>query len=398
MSTLEAALRGGTVAVLLLIMLLVARDLRTSRLSRYSALLFLGAAAFAIDSAPGFWTLDVSLKLPIHILSTTTPAVFWVMSAALFDDDFKARWYHALVWLWLAGLAWREMYGWPSAVVAVQEASSLLFVAFGVWHALAGRAGDLVEWRRQLRVEFAVITALYIVSIIVSQRIWPGTLGKAPYSLFNAIGLMAFIFVYAWLRLSLLIRQQLAPASLQTARMAQDGAIGGSAPCRPMRASRTVSPAGVEAQTGDGEEDVIVARVDGDPLARTRLAVVAKAFRRHRSVDAARGTQQARRCTGTVVAVVERMRVAAAPHVGKSRDAIARGDRGPHALGRGRRRDRVAVAQNSRLTRHMPVNVRRGSGTAGEQREEKKCVRLHGLLENRTRESLPLGLRDAGLV
>ena len=141
------------------------------------------------------------------------------MAAALFDDDFKARWYHALAWLWLAGLAWREMYGWPPAVVAVQEASSLLFVAFGVWHALAGRAGDLVEWRRQLRVEFAVITALYIVSLIVSQRIWPGTLGKPPYSLFNAIGLMAFVFVYAWLRLSLLIRQQLAPASPQDGRV-----------------------------------------------------------------------------------------------------------------------------------------------------------------------------------
>ena len=52
MSILEAALRGGAVAVLLLIVFLLARDLRTSRLSRYSALLFLGAAAFAIDSAP----------------------------------------------------------------------------------------------------------------------------------------------------------------------------------------------------------------------------------------------------------------------------------------------------------------------------------------------------------
>jgi AraC-like DNA-binding protein len=218
MSTLEAALRGGTVAILLLIVFLVARDLRTSRLSRYSALLFLGTAAFVIDSAPGFWTLDIRLKIPIHILCIATPAVFWIMAAALFDDGFRARWYHAFAWLWLAGLAWREMDGWPPAVVAIQEASSLLFVALGVWHALAGRAGDLVEWRRQLRVEFAVITALYIASIVVSQRIWPGTLGKPPYSLFNAISLMAFIFVYAWLRLSLLIRQQLAPAS------AQDGA------------------------------------------------------------------------------------------------------------------------------------------------------------------------------
>ena len=215
MSTLEAALRGGTVAVLLLIMFVLARNLRTSELSRYSALLFLSTAAFAIDSAPGFWTLDISLKFPIHILCNTTPAVFWIMSAALFDDDFKARWYHALAWLCLASLSGWEMHGWPPAVVAGREALSLLFVALGAWHALADRAGDLVEWRRQLRVEFAVITAAYMTFIIVSQMIWPGTLGKPPFSLVNAIGLMGFIFVYAWLRLSLLIRQQLVPASPQ---------------------------------------------------------------------------------------------------------------------------------------------------------------------------------------
>jgi AraC-like DNA-binding protein len=205
MSILEAALRGGAVAILLLFVLLFARDRdpRTRRLSRYTALLFLGTAAFAVDSAPGFWALDLRLRIPIHIACNATPAVFWIMAAALFNDEFRARWYHALAWLWLAGLAWREMYGWPPAVVAVQEASSLLFVLFGVWHALAGRAGDLVEWRRQLRVEFAVITALYIVVLIVSQRIWPGSLGRPPFSLVNAVGLMAFIFLWAWFRLSM---------------------------------------------------------------------------------------------------------------------------------------------------------------------------------------------------
>ncbi len=230
MSTLEAALRGGTVAILLLIMFLVGRDLRTSRLSRYSVLVFLGAAAFVIDSAPGFWTLDMGLKIPIHIFCIATPAAFWIMAAALFDDDFKARWYHMVAWFWLAGLGWREMYGWPPAVVAVQEASSLLFVAFGVWHALAGRAEDLVEWRRRLRVEFAMITAIYIVSLIVSQRIWPGTLGKPPYSLFNAISLMAFIFVYAWLRLSLLIRQLLTQEAPQDVPVLPIGAEPRSTP------------------------------------------------------------------------------------------------------------------------------------------------------------------------
>jgi AraC-like DNA-binding protein len=217
MSTLDAALRGGAVAILLLFVLMFVRDRdpRTIRLSRYTALLFLGIAAFAIDSAPGFWTLDIRLKIPVHILCIVTSAVFWIMAASLFDDDFKARWYHALAWLWLAGLAWREMYGWPPAIVAVREASSLLFVSFGVWHALVGRAGDLVEWRRQLRVEFAVVTALYIVFIIVSQRIWPGTLGKPPYSLLNAIGMMASIFLFAVFRLSFVFKDRVAQVALQ---------------------------------------------------------------------------------------------------------------------------------------------------------------------------------------
>ena len=76
MSTLEAALRGGAVALLLLDVALRGPDLRSSRLSRYSVLFFLGVAAFVVDSAPGFRALDLHLRIPIHILSNTTPAMF----------------------------------------------------------------------------------------------------------------------------------------------------------------------------------------------------------------------------------------------------------------------------------------------------------------------------------
>ncbi len=115
---------------------------------------------------------------------------------ALFDDEFKARWYNAVALLGLAALAWWDMFRWPRAVVAAYDALSLLFVLFGIWHALAGRATDLVEWRRRLRVEFAVCVALYISVIILSQWLWPGSLGVAPFSIINAIGLMGLIFVF----------------------------------------------------------------------------------------------------------------------------------------------------------------------------------------------------------
>jgi AraC-like DNA-binding protein len=215
MSTLETALRGGAVAILLLSVVLRARYARTSPAIAYSALLLLCTAAFVVDSAPGFYQLDLRWKIPIHVLSSSTPAVFWIAAAALFDDGFRARWYHGLAWLWLAALAWREMFGWPANIVTAYEVSALLCVLFGIWHALAGRATDLVERRRQFRLEFAVCTAAYIVLIIGSQWLWPGTLDKAPFSLINAFGLIVLTFAFSMLGPSRFAAENPAPSAPQ---------------------------------------------------------------------------------------------------------------------------------------------------------------------------------------
>jgi AraC-like DNA-binding protein len=202
MSTLEAALRGGAVFVLLLFVALLARNARRSRVSRYSALLLAGVAAYVVESAPGFGALDLRWRAPIHVLSTCTPAVFWITVAALFDDEFRARWYHALAWLALAVLGSWEMLSRLPSVVTVHYVLSLVFILLGIWHALAGRAADLVEGRRRLRVQFAVATALYTALIIALDWLWPGGLSAAPLSLANAIGLTALIFLFAVVRLS----------------------------------------------------------------------------------------------------------------------------------------------------------------------------------------------------
>jgi len=197
MSTLEAALRGGAIAILLFTVSLHARDLLTSRLRLYSVLFQLCGVAFIVESAPGFDALDLRWRMPIHIVSSSAPAMFWIMSAALFNDEFRARWYHALAWLGLATLAWRQMFGWPPALVTAYDALALLFVLFAIWHALAGRRTDLVEWRRRLRAEYAVCVAFYIIVIIVSQWLWPGILGRAPFSLVNAIVLVGLFFLFS---------------------------------------------------------------------------------------------------------------------------------------------------------------------------------------------------------
>src|SRR5689334_2643426 len=99
MSLLEAALRGGAIMLLLLRIAVLLKSARYSRVSWYSALLLASIAAYVVESAPGFDTLDVSVRLPVHIVISGTPAIFWVTMGTLFVDDFRPRWHHAFAWL-----------------------------------------------------------------------------------------------------------------------------------------------------------------------------------------------------------------------------------------------------------------------------------------------------------
>src|SRR5689334_21235301 len=109
MSTLEAALRGGAVVVLLLRVVLLAKNARSDQVSRYSALMLLGIAAYVVESAPGFGTLGPGWRSPIHLVNSGVAAAFWITTGATFVDDFRPRWYHALTWLALTMLGAIEM-------------------------------------------------------------------------------------------------------------------------------------------------------------------------------------------------------------------------------------------------------------------------------------------------
>jgi AraC-like DNA-binding protein len=198
MSTLEAALRGGAVVLLLFRIVTLARDARHNQVSRYSALLLAGIAAYVVESAPGFGALNLGWRLPIHLVGCGAPVAFWLTMGAIFTDEFQPRWYHALAWLVLAMLGLVEMLGRPTYVTAaVHSVLLLVCLLLGIWHALSGRATDLVEGRRRLRVGYAVAIALYTVLTVVSDWIWPGALSSAPLSLANATGLVALIFLFA---------------------------------------------------------------------------------------------------------------------------------------------------------------------------------------------------------
>ncbi|MBR0689753.1 helix-turn-helix transcriptional regulator [Bradyrhizobium manausense] len=212
MSTLEAALRGGAVVILLFRVAMAARDARRNPISRYVVLLNLSIAAYIVDSAPGFDTLALPLRMPVHLVSVVMPAAFWMVVSAIFVDEFRLRWYHWVGGLALMGFALVDMFRHPMSVDVARTCLSVSLLLLGIWHVLSGRATDLVEKRRRLRVWYAMVTALYALFIIGSDWLWPGGLSAASLSLANAAGLTALIFLFAVLGTQASAETSLIPA------------------------------------------------------------------------------------------------------------------------------------------------------------------------------------------
>ena len=85
---------------------------------------------------------------------------------AIFDDEFRLRWYHALAWRGLLVLGAVDMVRHPMTVDVARSVLAVALMLLGMWYALADRSTDLVEGRRRLRVWYAIVTALYAAMTI----------------------------------------------------------------------------------------------------------------------------------------------------------------------------------------------------------------------------------------
>jgi AraC-like DNA-binding protein len=202
MSSIEAGLRGGGIAVLLLLALLGWRDARRIPAARYGVLFMLCAASYLVAAAPGLTANHAPWILPLRVLSVAAPAVFQLWAWAAFDDSFRPSW---LAWLPTAAMATLAVWAiatnrWlPWRIV---DGAALLLVAVGVWQVLGGRAGDLVEGRRRLRLVLAVgaglaIAAFTLLDVIASPRT------PAIGSIINVGIVLALAVASAMLRLGL---------------------------------------------------------------------------------------------------------------------------------------------------------------------------------------------------
>ena len=162
MSTIEAGLRGGGIAILLLLALFAWRDRDRTPAARYYVLFMLGGASYLVESAPGLATSNIPWVWPPRLLSVVTPAVFQLWASATFDDSFRPSWKAWLPTAAMAALAIWAMWADRWLPWRIVSGAALLLVAAGVWQVLGGRAGDLVEGRRRIRLVLAITSGLSI--------------------------------------------------------------------------------------------------------------------------------------------------------------------------------------------------------------------------------------------
>src|SRR5262249_19172825 len=140
----EAGLRGGAIALFLLLALTYLCRARRLAVARYGALFACCGIAYMIDSAPALnhgpcprWLI------PLRVFSVCGGAIFQLWARANFDDGFRPAWWRWLPTIGLAGLGLWAVLEDRRLPWQVVNLTALALVAVGLWQTLADRAGDL---------------------------------------------------------------------------------------------------------------------------------------------------------------------------------------------------------------------------------------------------------------
>jgi AraC-like DNA-binding protein len=210
LATWDIALRAGTVALLLLLAAVLARDFGGTASGRLAMALALGTVAHAVSSAVGFATPVTPWRAALIALSTANVVVFWLFARALFDDTFKLRRWHALAWAVVAGVSLANclvlgppqaekfrLFGAGVGSIAI-NLIALGFIALAVGQTIASWSGDLVESRRRLRIFVVAAAAVYGAVNAVVQLLMSANGSTDPVNTANAAVLMAVVMAIAY--------------------------------------------------------------------------------------------------------------------------------------------------------------------------------------------------------
>jgi AraC-like DNA-binding protein len=172
----DLMVRGGIVALLLLWSWLLLRDHRQSLAARIAVGMNVATFGHVLASIPNMdsgWRL---LDAAVDILSTGTIGLFWLFARAWFSDRRAfgwGSWLFALTppimvtGLYLSGSMFGgfDQYVWFPVLRLIW----LGMIAHALWSAWRGRAGDLIETRRRMRLAVILVTAGLSLTVLAVE-------------------------------------------------------------------------------------------------------------------------------------------------------------------------------------------------------------------------------------
>ncbi|WP_457349460.1 helix-turn-helix domain-containing protein [Roseateles sp. P5_D6] len=203
MALIDAGLRGALVAVLILVVLVLLphwRHARHADLVRTGIALSLSSAVQAVSASP--WVeheLRCAVQAPGIGISLGSAVLFWLFARAVFEDGFRLRAWHGVLWAAVAlfGATICLWWGWWPAFVLLR-ALPIAFAALGLAAVVGPWRADLVEKRRRLRGLVVGGGASYAV-VMVALRIGSpnGTLSGAA-ALGDVAMMLTLTSLVAW--------------------------------------------------------------------------------------------------------------------------------------------------------------------------------------------------------
>lgn len=160
MATFDLVLRGGAIALNLLLafQFIRARPIGVGTLSGF--LLTLGVASYVLLSAPAMpESLGAGRPIPL-LLAVLNPVFLWWFAMALFRDDFVWKPVHALPAGFLLGALLLRVLGgatFEGVQTVLHQTILLALLAHIVWMAIQDLRNDLVDSRRRFRIALAIV-------------------------------------------------------------------------------------------------------------------------------------------------------------------------------------------------------------------------------------------------
>lgn len=170
---LDLVARGGTLSLLFVLGWILLRDQRHELTARIAVVMLFAISCHVVaDIFPYRSDSGIALFL-LKLLQSTAPAWFWLFSKTWFDDERRVSSASAI--LIAAAIVFGSLFlilprVFPGNMLAFDIGQRLMWLGFaiaGLWVAWRGRADDLVEWRRRLRMQFVVSVGVYVIIVVV---------------------------------------------------------------------------------------------------------------------------------------------------------------------------------------------------------------------------------------